>query len=459
MKNLGNIKKSLVCLVLLAPLSGLAQAERFDLESALIESATAKTLGGSKESGELSTFFSAQKKMLYQTLSDLGISLESLPPDVRRNLERFQTTNFEAFKLFSLGLNAQDEGKFAEAKAFFEKAVELDPNFELAGNLSFAMPNTNASGTVQLQSTLAAAVQTATASGKSGVGVDLSGAIAALQSGQNVVVGIKPETTTSSTSAGISTTKVGSEFTSNPAGSASNYAERQVVGVSYGIQSSQEAPAVFVASTNEWILEKVETDAEGLVKVGDANEFQASRGKAGSVKAGSLNLSDGTTVSWGIWQSTPSASASVSTSGTSITSPYLGPEFQYMIGQATREMPSTGTATFNPAGGFLNNVSGSIGVDFVNRNLRIDNLGFKLGELTFANLNGSATYSNSIASGFFKGNYSAGSCSGCTAFSPNASAFTGNFLGKEASGLMFSSILSTGTGTVSGVHAFSRSVP
>ena len=435
-----------VCLVSL--IGSAAHAERFDLESAILESATAKAVGGGKRSGDIATFFTAQKEMVYAALGDLGISLDSLPADVRKNLERFHTTNFAAFKMFSLGLNAQDQGKFAEAKAFFEKAVELDPNFQLAGELGVSMPNSNVTGTVQLQAALAAAAKSATASGKVQVEVDLSSAIAALQSGQTVVVGNKADSSVSN----ASTRDPSNNYSSNPPGSGTTYADRKAVGVSYSIQDPSGV-TVSVASTNEWTLDQTTIDGVGLVKVGDRAEFQVTRSSAASAVIGSLNLADGSAVSWGTWQSGP-GSFTVSSKGLPVTG--LGPQFQYLIGQATRDMPTTGTATFAPAGGFLNNASGSIGVDFVNRNVQLTNLGFDLNGLGFSNLNGTATYASDIASGFFKGNYTSGSCTGCAAFSPAASVFTGNFLGKSASGLMFSTVLSTGNGTVSGLHAFNK---
>lgn len=423
-------------------------AERFELENAIIDSVTSKTIGGGKESGELAGFFVAQKKVVYGVLNDIGISLGSLPVDIREKLEKFHTTNFEAFKMFSLGLNAQDEGKFAAAKAFFEKAVELDPNFELAGKLSFSMPNTNVIGTVQLQAALAAASQSATSSGKVQVEVELSGAIAALQSGQNVVVGSKPESSSSSTTTGNN-----NNYTSNEAGSGSKYADRKAVGVSY-TTIANATTQVAIASTNEWSLDQEIEDSNGLIKVGDSTDFLANRDKASSSVTDKLDLGDGSTVTWGKWQSGTNGNFTVSAKDSPISN--LGPQFQYMIGQATREMPTTGTASFIPAGGFLDNATGSIDVDFVNRNVALNNLGFGIDNLAFSGLNGASTYSDSIGSGFFKGNYTSGSCTGCTAFSPNASVFTGNFMGENANGLMFSTIMQTGTDTVAGVHTFSR---
>lgn len=431
-------------------LGAAAHAERFELESAIIDSRSATALGGGKQSGEVSTFFTAQKQMVYGALNDLGIALDSLPLDVRKNLERFQTTNFAAFKMFSLGLNAQDQGKFAEAKAFFEKAVELDPNFELAGELGVAMPNSNIASSLQLQAVLAAAAKSATTVGKLQVEVDLSGAIAALQSGQNVVLKtVAPSLFNADPAANT--------FTTNTPGSSANYAARKAVGVSY-TELGQPGISVATASTNEWILTQAVSDGAGLQRVGDNTGFQAVRGTATATVDGSGVLADGSAYSWGHWSA---PGFSVSSQGSAVAG--LGPQLSYMVADATRAMPTAGSVHFTPVGGMLGNVLGDISVDFLNRKVQLNNLGFDLAGYTFRNLNSAATdYASSIASGFFKGNYSAGSCTGCAAFSPTASVFTGNFLGKDASGLMFSTVMatgvnpSTGAATAAGVHVFGK---
>jgi hypothetical protein len=311
------------------------------------------------------------------------------------------------------------------------------------------MPNSNVTGTVQLQAALAAAAKAATSAGKVQVELDLSGALAALQSGQTVVLGSKTDATPSTASSAA-----GTDYTSNPPGSSANFAERKVVGVSYSVQGS--GVPVSLASTNEWMLTQVSTDATGLVRVGDPAEFIAIRGSATDTPAGTLTLDDGSTVRWGAWQSNP-GSFTVTSQGVALSG--LGPQLQYVVGDATRTMPTTGRATFTPAGGFLQNASGTLGIDFVNRNVQINNLGFTLGGMDFSSLNGAATYSSSIPSGFFKGNYAAGgACSGaaCAGFSSEASVFTGNFMGKDANGLLFSTVMSTTAGTASGVHVFRK---
>lgn len=418
------------------------QAQEFSLESIILESTSSEAVGGSRETANINEFFKIQKTLVFATLRDLGIDINTLPAAVQAKLQRYHTTNFEAFQLFSQGLDAQDAGRFGEAKELFQKAVALDPNFELAGELGVAMPDTNVTGEVQLQAVLTAASQSASSSGKTSVEVDVAGAIAALQAGQNVVIGESTaETSTADT-----------DYTVNEAGSGSQYAELKVVG--FGFTRDAGIP-ISVAATSEWPLEQVVIGADrSLESMGSAGDFLVARGQATDTQLGSLTLADASVVNWGMWQESSSGSFTVATADETFTD--LTPEFQYMIGSATTVMPTTGTVSFSPAGGFLTDASGKITVNFVDRNVQLDTLGFTIGTQTFSNLQGSASYAATSGSGFFTGNYDSGNCSGCAAFSPGASSFTGNFLGDQADGLMFSTVLATGAGTASGVHAFTK---
>jgi len=429
-------------------------AQRVQVESAVVESVSGATSAISRSNGSVDTFFTMQKKMVYDTLVGLGIPLSSLPPDVRARLAQFETRNFEAFRAFCVGLNAQDEGRFADAKAAFRRALELDPSFGLAKAKESAMPQSDAVNAVQMQAVLRDAAKNATQAGKESVAVDVAHAMAAMMSGMNVVVGQAPV-------AAPTQNQAITDSISNPPGSSDKYGTRTAVGISYTVNVG--GTAVGVASTTDWSASQVQKNTGNqLVSVGDQANFVARVGGAAQSTDAALNgsttLADGTAVYWGAWNSTPGASASVTESGVLKSAPQLGSTLTYMMGSSTPSMPTSGVVTLTPAGGNLSAVSGNIQADFGNRQVSINNLGFTLGAYAFSGLNGQASYAATSGSGYFSGNYSSGSCTGCSAFSPTASAFTGNFVGKAANGLILSNILQTGptTGTVSGVHLFSR---
>ncbi|MBF0471541.1 MAG: hypothetical protein HQL48_09205, partial [Gammaproteobacteria bacterium] len=238
----------------------------------------------------------------------------------------------------------------------------------------------------------------------------------------------------------------------NEAGSGKSYAGNQVIG--FNFEAVTEGVSVESAATSEWVVDQISIDKNGLQRFGDTEDFFANRYQAEIDATNSINLADGSQLTWGEWSSGDNGSFILSSGGEVIEN--VIPEFRYMIGQATAIMPTTGQATFTPSVGYMQNITGDISVNFLNRNVAINNLGFSLEQFQFSGLNGGATYSEN-GSGFFKGNYSSGICAGCSAFSPAASVFTGNFIGNEADGLLYSTIMQTGEeGTKAGVHAFTR---
>ena len=442
----------LPALVLLAAMVP-AHSEEFEIESAVIESTSGKGLGVTREQGGIAEFFKAQKTMMFGILRSSGIDFNSLPSDVRGRLEKFQTTNLEAFKAFSQGLDLMDEGKYAEARAFFAKAAELDPNFKLAEEKKVAMPDVNLNNTMQMRTVIRENAKSAVGAGMSKVQVDLSQAIAAMQSGQTVVVGAStaPATAAANTNAGAGA----NNYTSNTPGSGASLAPRKAIGIAFDYKGA--AAQVAIASTNEWRTDQYTVVGTALDSVGTGGSFAAQRGNAVVTLPvpSAYTLTDGSVVYWGSWATTGST-ASVIVTGNKLTAPALGTSVHYMMGDATVVMPKTGTFQFLPVAGFLGAVTGNMSVNFTTRQVNLNNLGFTLGALSFAGLNGASVYDANIASGFFKGNYSSGSCIGCSGFSPAASAFTGNFVGAAANGAIVSSILQNGAGTVAGVHLFAR---
>jgi hypothetical protein len=427
-----------------------ALAQTFAIESAVLDTRDARNLGVTAERGELADIFKAQKAVTFGILRAAGIDLDRLPPEVRARISRFQTTHVDAFRAFSLGLDLKDQGRFAEAKEAFARAAQLDPNFQLAADQQRAMPEVNLGSAVQTRVVIAAAASTAVERGKQGYVVDLSRAVAALQAGQSVSVTTQAAAPTQETA---QSTTAAHDYTTNPPGSGTQFLPNLVAGLSYTYTTA--AGAVSIANANEWTGDKYRTTADVLESVGAPGDFQAQRQNATNVAGGNVTLSDGTKAYWGSWLSSPGASAFVTVSGVPVVAPVLG-QVDYAHAEATPAMPGVGSAVFKPLGGSLQQVSGSIGVNFVTRDIGLNNLGFSIGAMTFSGLNGSANYSAQSASGAFQGNYSSGSCSGCAAFVPQSSAFGGNFIGKDAAGLIFSTILLTGSSTASGVQVFGR---
>jgi hypothetical protein len=438
---------------LLAASAG-AQAQSFSLEGAVIDSRDSRSLGVISERGDLAALFRAQKTMTFGILRAAGISLDQLPPEVRARVERFATTNLDAFRAFSEGLDLKDQGRFVEAKERFRRAAELDPGFALATEQQQAMPDVNLGSAATRSAVIAAAVGAALDKGKTAVVVDAQQAAAALSAGAKVVlVKVEPSADPSKPV----------PYNVNDTGQGDRPQARLVAGYAY----TQRIGAVLeanVANAQEWRTGTYSTNGDVLERLGPTSDgFQALRGGASHAPGGRAELTDGSFAYWGAWASAPNASATVSAGGVPVRAPELG-RFDYVFGTATVQMPGTGTATYTatPGAGSLGVNAGSIQVNFAQKEVAVQNLGLSLGGLNFSGLNGRTSYGDSSAAGTFSGRYSSGLCDRCTAFVATASTFNGSFIGRNADGLVFSSILVTGNPeavTRAGVQLLTRQGP
>jgi hypothetical protein len=435
----------------LAAACGGAMAQGFTMEGAVIDSRTGTSLGVVTERGELAALFRAQKAMTFGILRSAGISLDQLSPEVRARIERFATTNVEAFRAFSQGLDLKDQGRFAEAREAFRRAAELDPSFALAAEQQQSMPDLNVTAGVQLRAVIAAAAGAAVERGKGTVVVDLARAAAAVQAGQNVAL----------VRADASTPIGDNSFTANPAGSGSQFRAPASVGFVF----TQDLGGLSIATTASSVVKGAEalvSNAGVLETLGNDQTFKAERRGATATPPQTLLLGDRATVAyWGSWASAPGSSALVTVAGSpgnpgqTLQAPTLG-QVDWVVAEATRVMPTQGLGTFTPAGGPMRNVTGSILVNFQLGTVALQNLGFQIGGNTYANLSGNTTYVPSDPAGPFRGNYTAGTCSGCVGFLPTSSLFLGSFAGRQAEGLVFSTVLVNSVGTQAGTHLFTR---
>lgn len=435
-------------LLALTALAGAARAQNqsFVLEGAVIDSRTGASLGVSTERGEVASLFRAQKALTFGILRSAGVDLNLLPPEVRARIERFQTTNLEAFRAYSNGLDLKDQGRFAEAREQFRRAAEIDPGFGLAVEQQQAMPEVTLSATVQLRAVLATSAGQAVSRGQAVYAVDAQRAIAAAQAGLAVVQ--LPPTDASALGADDI-----NRYTSNPAGSGGNFLPNLGTATTFALQ-----PGVQLALANEWRGGEYVIDETGQLaalrgSVGP-DRVELLRGGATPEAGGSVELGDpATRVYWGRWLSAPGASAVVTVGNSTAVAPTIG-AVDWIAGEATRQLPLDPNANFTPVAGVgnLSNVSGSIGVNFAAREATLLNLGFTLDGLVFSGLQGTAQWAADSLSGVMNnGRYTAGQCAGCNQFVLGTSSFGGSFLGANAAGMLFTTTLTTDGGSKGGV--------
>jgi hypothetical protein len=363
---------------------------------------------------------------------------------VRARIERFQTTNVEAFRAFSQGLDLKDQGRFTEAREQFRRAAELDPNFALAKEQQQSMPDINIGSGAQMRAVIAAAAGNAVDRSKVAVAVDAARAVAALQAGQTLVLAQANEVVYFD----------GNRLSYNRTQDQSSASAQPNFAASFAVEGT--GSLITSSAVSEFSAADVQLSGGVLQRLGnDPSGFSAKLLNARSSGTGSVQLSDGSTAYWGTWNSATTTSASLLLGTSTYVAPALG-DFHWTVGDALRSMPTAGQTSYTPAGGSLAGMSGSILVDFGARVATLNNLGFSIGNLVFSNLHGSASFP-ATASGF-SGNYAGGQCTGCSAFNAASSTFNAAFIGRSGSGLAFSTTLVTGPGTGAGGSAVGTQV-
>jgi tetratricopeptide (TPR) repeat protein len=75
----------------------------------------------------LSNFFRVEKEMVLGLIKEMGIQLTQ---EQRDKIQLIPTENLEAYLAYCKGLEAEDGGRFNEALQYYQRAQEIDPNFQ-----------------------------------------------------------------------------------------------------------------------------------------------------------------------------------------------------------------------------------------------------------------------------------------------------------------------------------------
>lgn len=99
------------------------------IDAAMAEAATAEILEIQEVTGRLMDIFRLEKKLAFQVIDEMGIILTK---EEREAIQKIPTESLLAFMAYSKGLDYEDRGLYSQAIAEFQRALSLDPNFELA---------------------------------------------------------------------------------------------------------------------------------------------------------------------------------------------------------------------------------------------------------------------------------------------------------------------------------------
>ncbi len=73
--------------------------------------------------------FLAEKDLAFKIIAEMGVELT---PEQRTAIQHVPTQNLQAFMVYCMGLDMEDQGQFDRAASYFEQAVTFDPAFDMA---------------------------------------------------------------------------------------------------------------------------------------------------------------------------------------------------------------------------------------------------------------------------------------------------------------------------------------
>lgn len=100
--------------------------EALRIDAAVVDPQAARTRSELTNEGRLQALFDVEKEVVFSVLDVLGVEIT---PAEREAITENRAENLLAFLAYGRGLQALDRGDYAQAAAFFQQAVQLDPSF------------------------------------------------------------------------------------------------------------------------------------------------------------------------------------------------------------------------------------------------------------------------------------------------------------------------------------------
>jgi tetratricopeptide (TPR) repeat protein len=103
--------------------------ENMRIDASLTETATSSISEVKEVTGKLVTIFRLEKQLAFQVIDELGIRLTK---EEREAIQKIPTESLLAFIAYSKALDFEDRGMYDRARQEYQKALAIDPNFDLA---------------------------------------------------------------------------------------------------------------------------------------------------------------------------------------------------------------------------------------------------------------------------------------------------------------------------------------
>jgi Tfp pilus assembly protein PilF len=104
------------------------QENNLQIASTLMDADRRISVGDQEVQGELQSFFTMEKEIACQIVTDLGKDCDAVP----ESFHTVHTKSLAALIAFGMGLEFLDRGEYDQARESFQKALDEDPQFRLA---------------------------------------------------------------------------------------------------------------------------------------------------------------------------------------------------------------------------------------------------------------------------------------------------------------------------------------
>jgi tetratricopeptide (TPR) repeat protein len=135
---------------------------QLQVSAAVVNVTTAGVAAAAQQRDQLARVFDLEKQLALSLFTSMGIQLT---PAEEQAIEQRPTQNVQAFLLYSRGLEAQDRGDFAAARAAFTQASALDPSFRAASQSAATATSLSAASQQSVAQVETAVSQTTTIQG------------------------------------------------------------------------------------------------------------------------------------------------------------------------------------------------------------------------------------------------------------------------------------------------------
>ena len=99
------------------------------VDAAVVDVPSTQIRGTAQQADQLEQIFALEKKLALDLFRELGVTLTVAE---RNAVEQRATRSLAAFLAYSRGLTAEDQGRFDDARRYFDEAARLDPGFSAA---------------------------------------------------------------------------------------------------------------------------------------------------------------------------------------------------------------------------------------------------------------------------------------------------------------------------------------